>query len=985
MKTALLRPGFANRLTKSLEGETFFDAFSRGRYSTDASIYQVTPLGVAVPKTIADVSAALKLAHEEGIAVTARGGGTSQCGQTVNESLVLDTSKYLNRILELDIDGRRAVVEPGVVLDELNRTLKPYGLWYPVDISTSSRATLGGMASNNSCGGRSLRYGTMRDNVLSLDAILANGKSLHFGPVSRDLEGLEETRSDKDLFRDLLELGDREAGEIAKRFPNVPRRVGGYNIDALTPECTKDNKSNNLAHLMVGSEGTLGFFTRIELKLSPLPEHKVMGVCHFADFYQAMDATQHLVALKPMAVELVDRTMIDLARDIAMFRPTLDAIVQGDPQALLIVEFSEAGHDENLQKLRDLADTMAEHGFAFSHTGAKWGGVVDVAEPDLQTALTEVRKSGLNIMMSMKQEGKPVSFVEDCAVPLADLADYTDRLTRIFESHGTRGTWYAHASVGCLHVRPVLNLKLEKDVRAMRAIVEDAFAMVREYKGSHSGEHGDGIVRSEFHAAMFGQRIVSAFETVKQRFDPDNLFNPGRIVHPPKMDDRSLFRYGPDYQVETFATALDWSAYPGAGDGFQGAVEMCNNNGACRKLAGGAMCPSYRATRNERDLVRGRANSLRLAISGQLGPDALTSQDMQDTMKLCVSCKACKRECPTGVDMAKMKIEVQAARVKKHGLSLHERLVAYLPHYAPIAGKMPWVLNLRDQLPGLAKLSEWIGDFDARRSLPKWKRPFQGSSQNLPQTGSSAEVVLWIDTFSRYFDPQTAEAALTVLDAAGLKVHLVDAADGKRPLCCGRTFLSAGLVDEARAEARRTADALLPYARKNIPILGLEPSCLFTFKDEFSSLLPPEDAALLGENAMLIEEFLADADSKGTLSWTLLPLHRPIVLHGHCHQKAFASLGAVQKTLQMIPDAEISTIESSCCGMAGAFGYHRETYDVSIEMAELALLPAVRTAPDKALVVADGTSCRHQISDGTDREAVHVVHILKMALDGHPK
>lgn len=974
MKTTLLRPGLANKLRGAVEGEVLFDTFSRGRYATDASIYQVEPVGIVVPRTIDDVSAALALAREEGVGVTARGGGTSQCGQTINETLIVDTSKHLNRILELDIEGRRAVVEPGVVLDELNRALKPYGLWYPVDISTSSRATIGGMTSNNSCGGRSLRYGTMRDNVLSLDAVLADGRSLHFGPVARDLSGLNETRADAGLFRDLLSLGETEADEIARRFPDVPRRVGGYNIDALVP----NGAENNLAHLMVGSEGTLGFFTRIELKLSPIPVQKVMGVCHFGSFYQAMDATRHLVALGPMAVELVDRTMIELARDIAMFRPTLDTIVRGDPDALLIVEFSETDAAANLHKLRDLADVMEQRGFAFSHGGDTWGGVVDVVEPSLQSALTEVRKSGLNIMMSMKQEGKPVSFVEDCAVPLPDLADYTDRLTKIFEQHGTRGTWYAHASVGCLHVRPVLNLKLEKDVKAMRAIAEEAFAMVREYKGSHSGEHGDGIVRSEFHEAMFGQRIVSAFGRIKNRFDPAGLFNPGRIVDPPKMDDRSLLRYDPDYRVPDFATHLDWSAYPGAGGGFQGAVEMCNNNGACRKLAGGAMCPSYRATRNERDLVRGRANSLRLAMSGQLGNDALTSEAMQETMGLCVSCKACKRECPTGVDMAKMKIEVQAARTAKFGLGLHDRLVAYLPRYAPLAGRMPWLFNLRDTVPGLAWLSERVAGFDRRRSLPQWRKPFAGSS--MTGSGAEKEAVLWIDTFNRYFEPETVAAACDVLEAAGIAVTLVDAADGKRPLCCGRTFLSAGLVDEAREEARRTADALLPFARRGIPILGLEPSCLFTFRDEFASLLPPEDAESLSNSAMLIEEYLAREADADRLDWQLEPIRRPVGLHGHCHQKAFAAMDAVEKTLRLIPDIDLTIIESSCCGMAGAFGYHRDTYDVSLQMAELSLLPAVRNAAAQTLLVADGTSCRHQIHDGAKREARHVVHILRLAL-----
>src|SRR5438874_2609156 len=659
-------PGLERRLKAEQAGEVLFDRFTRGRYATDASHYQVMPLGVVLPRTIAQAERALAVARAEGVSVTARGGGTSQCGQTINSTLIIDCSKYLDRLVEVDAAGRRCVVEPGIVLDELNRRLKPTGLWFPVDISTASRATIGGMVGNNSCGARSLRYGNTRENVISVDAVLADGAAAHFGPAAPDLSDIPAASPLRPLARDLFALGAREANEIAVRFPKVQRRVGGYNLDALTP----GRNDLNLAHILVGSEGTLGFSTKIELKLSPLLGRRAVGACHFGSFYQAMDAAQHIGKLAPIAVELVDRTMIALARDIAMFRPTLEAFVRGDPEAVLLVEFAEDDWDENLRRLKQLSALMGDLGFAWDKSGPQWGGVVEVLDAKLQAAITDVRTAGLNIMMSMKEEGKPVSFVEDCAVPLMCLADYTSRLTEIFEKHGTRGTWYAHASVGCLHVRPVLNLRQEKDVKAMRTIAEEAFAMVRDYKGSHSGEHGDGIVRSEFHEFMFGKRLVEAFEEVKDKFDPQGLFNPGKIVRAPKFDDRDKFRYGPDYRAQEIQTQLDWSAYPGAGNGFQGAVEMCNNNGACRKTVGGVMCPSYRVTREERDVTRGRANSLRLAITGQLGPDALTSDEMAETMKLCVSCKACRHECPTGVDMARMKIEVQAARAAKHGHSL---------------------------------------------------------------------------------------------------------------------------------------------------------------------------------------------------------------------------------------------------------------------------------------------------------------------------
>jgi FAD/FMN-containing dehydrogenase/Fe-S oxidoreductase len=977
----LLVPGLERRLKAEISGDVAFDRFTRGRYATDASHYQMMPLGVVAPRSIEEADRAIAIAREDGVTVLARGGGTSQCGQTVNHSLVIDCSKYLNRVLDLDVEGRRCVVEPGIVLDDLNRRLKPHGLWFPVDISTASRATIGGMAGNNSCGARSLRYGNTRENVLSIDAILADGRRAHFGPAAADLSDVPPSSPLHGLAGDLLALGRCEANEVLARFPQVQRRVGGYNLDALLP----GRNDLNLAHILIGSEGTLGFSTAIELKLSPVLGRRAVGACHFGRFYEAMEAAQHIVKLKPIAVELVDRTMIALARDIAMFRPTLEAFVRGEPDAVLLVEFAEEEWDENLRRLAQLSALMGDLGFAWDKSGPRWGGVVEVTDAGLQAAITDVRTAGLNIMMSMKEEGKPVSFVEDCAVPLEHLAEYTARLTEVFEKHGTRGTWYAHASVGCLHVRPVLNLRLDKDKAAMRAIAEEAFAFVREYKGSHSGEHGDGIVRSEFHAQMFGPRLVRAFEEVKDRFDPAGLFNPGKIVRAPKFDDRNYFRYGPGYHGEQLATELDWSAYPGTGGGFQGAVEMCNNNGACRALAGGVMCPSYRVTRDEKDVTRGRANTLRLAVTGQLGPDALTSDEMAETLKLCVSCKACRRECPTGVDMARMKIEVQAARAKKSGLSLHDRLVGYLPRYAPYAARLAWLMNLRDVVPGAAKLSEAIAGFSARRSLPRWRSDWMRDSELADGRGEGGELVLFADTFNRYFERENLDAARAVLTAGGYRVHLAAPADGSsRPLCCGRTFLSIGKVDEARREAERVLAALDPFLARGVPVVGLEPSCLLGFRDEVPAIIRDERARRLSAQAMLLEEFLAREAEAGRLSLPLAPLPGRALVHGHCHQKSFGAFPPVETVLKLVPELSVETIESSCCGMAGSFGYDAETIDVSLAMGELSLLPAVRKAPESALIVADGTSCRHQIKDRAGRAALHVARVLAMSLDGAP-
>ena len=946
------------RLRAHLQGEVLFDAFSRGRYATDASIYQIEPVGVVVPKSREDAAASIAIAREEGVPVLPRGGGTSQCGQTVARALVIDCSKYLDRVISVDVEGQRVRVEPGVVLDRLNRLLRKDKLFFPVDPSTASRATIGGMTANNSCGSRSLRYGNMVHNVRGVDALLADGTTAWFGEVPGNFDDNAMPERYRDLVRRMRALHRREADEIERRFPKVLRRVGGYNIDTIDGDGS--HGGHNMARLLVGSEGTLAFFNEIELELQPIPAHRVLGICHFPSFYSAMASTRRIVDLGPSAVELVDRTMIELSREIPMFRAVVDRFVQGEPAAILLTEFAGDDSPENLRRLKALVELMAELGFP--------GAVVEAVNPAFQQAVWEVRAQGLNIMMSMKGDGKPISFLEDCAVRLEDLADYTERLTRIFEKHGTYGTWYAHASVGCLHVRPVLNVKQELEVKKMRAIAEEAFAMVREYKGSHSGEHGDGLVRSEFHEAMFGRRMVSAFEEVKDTFDPDGLFNPGKIVRPSRMDNRGLFRFKPEYRQLPIDTALDWSEW----GGFAAAAEMCNNNGACRARDAAVMCPSYRATGDEQHLTRGRANTLRLALSGQLGPEALVSENMRETMALCISCKGCKRECPTGVDMARMKIEFLHHYRRHHRLSARDRLIAYLPRYAPYAAHIAPIMNLRNRVPLLAGLGEWLFGLSASRKLPQWStRPYRGIS-----SGTGREVVLLVDTFNRYFEPENARAAERVLIRAGYRVVIADPTNG-RPLCCGRTFLAAGLVDEARREARRMLSTLAPHVAAGTPIVGLEPSCLLTLRDEFPAILPGEETKALAQRAKLFEEFVDSEHSAGRFQLPLAPMEgRTALLHGHCHQKAFATIGAAVKALQLIPGLTVETFDSTCCGMAGSFGYEAEHHEMSLKIGELGVLPKMRGAPPEALLAANGTSCRHQIADAIGREARHLVRML---------
>jgi FAD/FMN-containing dehydrogenase/Fe-S oxidoreductase len=978
------------RLAAETRGEVLFDDASRGRYATDASLYQVVPAGIFVPRDDADVAAAIGIARELGVPLLPRGAGSSQCGQTTGTGLVVDTSKHLRKLLAFDPEKMTAVVEPGLVLDALNAQLKPHGLWFPVDVSTSAQATLGGMAGNNSCGSRSIAYGNMVHNVLGIDAWLSDGSAVSLGPVAT--LGPQE-RAVADFVRGLAAA---HRAEIETRWPKVLRRVGGYNLDIFEPQSERPytvDGSVNLAHLLVGSEGTLAWTRKLTLKLAPLPGHKVLGIVNFASFHAAMDSARHLVELGPTAVELVDRTMIELARENPAFRATIDAALIGAPAAILLVEFSGDDRSALLRKLEDLVALVGDLGLP--------GAVVEVADETKQKALWDVRKAGLNIMMSLKGDGKPVSFIEDCAVPLEHLAEYTDALTEVFTRHGTRGTWYAHASVGTLHVRPILDMRRDGAVK-MRAIAEEASALVRRFKGAYSGEHGDGLCRGEWIAWQFGPAIDAAFRAIKNHLDPIGLFCPKRIVDPPKMDDASLFRYPPGYRTIALKPVFDWSAWnvandprteqittPGSGDdpsgGLAKAVEMCNNNGHCRKFDAGTMCPSFRVTRDEQHLTRGRANTLRLALSGQLeGLDAgspLASDAVDAALDLCVGCKGCKRDCPTGVDMARMKLEATAQRKARHGHTARDRLIAALPDFASAASRLPWLANLRNRSPALARLGErWLG-VSARRSLPRWRRdtfwrvaPSLGLADRATALAAAKAVVLFVDTFNGSFETENAVAAVRVLQAAGYMVHAAERPGGGA-VCCGRTYLAAGMPDRAKAKARELLDALMPFAERGIGIVGLEPSCLFTLRDEMLVMGLGAAAERVARQAFLLEEFIVRESLAGRMALHLRAAGRPILVHGHCHQKAFGAMPAVLEALKLIPGARPSLIESSCCGMAGSFGYEAEHHDISMQMAELSLLPAIRNAPD-ALIVADGTSCRHQIADGSARQAQHVARVL---------
>ena len=1000
----------AKRLAQETRGELLFSPADRGRYATDASIYQVSPVGAFVPTCAQDISKAIDICRDMAVPIVARGGGTSQCGQTVGAGLVIDHTKHMRRVLAIDVDARSVTVEPGMVLDHHNAQLKPHGLWYPVDVSTSAQATLGGMAGNNSCGSRSIAYGNMVHNVLGTTVWTSDGQTLELGNYEKS-SGAARALGDfvKNLSTQLLP-------EIQSQWPKVLRRVGGYNLDIFHNQNEKpytQDSSVNLAHLLVGSEGTLALTQSLTLKLSELPRAKVLGVVNFESFYKAMDSAQHIVKLGPCAVELVDRTMIELSLQNPAFAPTIRTALIGAPAAILLVEFAGNSKAEILPKIKQLVELMGDLGLPST--------VVEMTDDAPQKNLWEVRKAGLNIMMSLRGDGKPVSFIEDCAVPLESLAEYTSALTEVFARHGSRGTWYAHASVGTLHVRPILDMRRE-GASKMRQIGEEAAALVKKYKGAYSGEHGDGLCRGEWIEWQFGPKINEAFKAIKQHLDPINLLCPARMVGTseqpvPRMDDSRLMRYPsgaagePAYRVIPLKPELDWSAWnvqndpvtelttaPGTGgdpaEGFAKAAEMCNNNGHCRKFDAGTMCPSYRVTRDEQHLTRGRANTLRLALSGQLGADGLASEAVHEAMDLCVGCKGCKRDCPTGVDMAKMKVEFLHHYKAKHGHTFKDKLIAKLPDYAALASQFAPLLNLRDKIPGMPWLSEKLLGLSAQRSLPQWRSDTYWKHAAMPGNAAATReavlaaakpVVLFVDTFNGYFESENAISALKILNVSGYTSYIATKTrvnDGKA-LCCGRTYLASGMVNEAREKLRELVAELLPFAQKGIAIVGLEPSCLLTLRDEALVMGLGDDAVLVAKHALLLEEFLAREAKAGqleALKAALKPCAQPILLHGHCHQKAFDAVSPIMEVLKLIPNAKPELIESSCCGMAGSFGYEASHYAVSMQMAELSLLPAVRKQPG-AIVVADGTSCRHQVRDGAQREAIHVARLLAQQLD----
>jgi FAD/FMN-containing dehydrogenase/Fe-S oxidoreductase len=960
------RRTLVQHLRRHIRGEVRFDPIARRLYSTDASVYQIEPLGVVIPRTVADVLTTVQVAAEMHIPLTARGGGTSLSGQSIGPGIILDCSKYLDAILNIDPAARVARVQPGVVLDQLNRELAAHGLQFGPDVATASRANLGGMIGNNSAGARSIIHGKTIDHVRRLDVVLADGSRAVFSPVTaaewdrraagRSLEGA--------IYRSVRRIVQENAAEIRRRFPRIMRRVSGYNLDALLDE-VHGARSVGLERLVVGSEGTLAVVIEAELNLVPRPRVRGLLVPHFASLAAAMDAVAACLEFGPSALELLDGMLLDLARGNLSLKDTM-AAVQGRPAALLMVEFS----GDDAAEVTDRVDRLGRRLDGVPGLTA----VVPALDPALRDPLWNLRRAAMPLLLGRHGDRKPVTFVEDTAVVPARLPEFVARFRELLRQHGTEGAFYGHASVGCLHIRPMLNLKDPADVARMRRITEAVTDLVLEFGGALSGEHGDGLARSEWNRKMFGPVVYEAFRQIKHAFDPHHLLNPGRIVDAPAMTDH--LRYGPRYAPAEPATVFDYRRQ----EGLVRSVELCNGSGVCRKRHGGTMCPSFRATRDEKDNTRGRANALRLALSGAQPHRELRSRWLYEVLDLCLMCKACKAECPSNVDLAKLKAEFLHFYYRGRPRPLGHLLLSRIHRLNRLGALAAPLVNWLQQRRTLRWLLEKAAGIDRRRSLPPlhadhFRRWFAGHTP-APSAGRYGRVLLLDDCFTTFQEPAIGEAAVQVLERAGYTVELAGLA------CCCRPMVSKGFLTQARELIQVQLPRLTRRLADGLPLLGLEPSCLLTLTDEWPELLPGQDTRRVAAAADLADNWLVKQAQAGRcdLEWRAAVFPpRKCLLHGHCHQKALLGVNETVAALRLIPGLEVVALDAGCCGMAGSFGYEKEHYELSVAIAGLELLPALKAEPE-ATIVAPGTSCRHQIRDLAGRRALHPLEVLASAL-----
>ncbi len=963
-------------LEGKLDGEVRFDTVSRALYATDASVYQIHPLGVVVPKSREDLVRVVDICRRHRCPLTMRGGGTSQAGQAIGSGVIVDTSKYLNRLLEVSVEERWARIEPGIVLDELNAALRSHGLRFAPDISTASRATVGGMMANNSAGARSVLYGKTVDHVLEQHVILSDGSVAHFRPLdASELDAMcAGTSLEASCYREVRRTAQRCADEIERRYPKVIRRVGGYNLDAFV----HSDRPFNLARLIVGSEGTLGIVVEAKVALVPLPKAKAVLAIQFADLLEALAATPTILKHGPSAVEVMDGFILDHTKQSPALHRLRETFIDGDPAALLCVEL----YDDRAENLPPRLEAL-ERDLSARRFGYRYHRAIDLPA---QAAIWSIREAALGLSMAMKGDAKSLSFVEDTAVTPEKLRDYIERFLALVRAHGTHAGVYAHASVGCLHVRPVVDLKTEDGVRQFEAIASASADLVLEFGGSLSGEHGDGLVRSPFMEKMFGPALYQAFRHIKHTFDPDGIFNPGKIVDAPPI--ASNLRYGSTYRAAQPATFFDYGEH----GGLAGAVEMCSGLGACRKTLDGTMCPSYMATREETHVTRGRANVLRLAMAGQIGDADLADETVREALDLCLECRACKAECPVSVDVARFKSEFLAGYWQRHGTPLRARVLGHVHHLSRWGSRFAPLSNAIVRSAPARWLNERLAGVDRRRMPPAWtsntfSRQFQGRGGTRPASPkrfreggsrhSDASVTIFNDTFTNYYNPAIGMAGTDVLERLGIDVDLAP------NTCCGRPLISQGLLAAAERQAAANTDRLYALAANGRALVFFEPSCLSAIREDVPSLLRGDAqrrARVVADRAVLFEEVVASTLDGDATGLRLATGPSRILLHGHCHQKAMGKLAPAKALLGRIPGSTLVDLDAGCCGMAGSFGYMADHFDVSRAIGERRLLPAARGLKDDEVLVASGVSCRHQVSDFTGKRALHPAELIRSLL-----
>ncbi len=943
-------------LRKRVDGEVRFDTYSRILYSTDASIYQIQPRGVVIPKSVGDVQATVEIAYKHKIPIVPRGGGTSLVGQSIGDGIIIDFSKYMNRVLEVNREEQWARIQPGVVLDQLNSHVAADGLFFGPDVATSSRANLGGLIGNNSSGARSIVYGKTIDHVLETSVLLSDGTPAVFKAIPDELQQDEARKSGllAAIYSSLPEIIARNRDEIEKRYPKILRRVAGYNLDAFT-----NSKPFDLSKLLVGSEGTLGVLTEAKVNLVPQPKERVLGVIHFHDLFSALEAVNSILEFKPSAVELIDDAIIRPTRQTMEYARRM-TFVEGEPRALLLVEFQGESKAQVKTHLQKLVSALSRNKIGYAH--------VQAVEPWQQADVWTIRKAGLGLLLGTREARRPIGFVEDTAVAPEKLAQYIGEFDQVIREHETEACYYAHASVGLLHIRPLLNLRSRTDLQHMQSIADRVSDLVLKYGGAFSGEHGDGLARSAFNEKMFGPQLYEAFREVKRLFDPKNILNPGKIVEAQSLTENLRVSDEAPVEVSTF---LDFSKE----QGFFTAVEMCNGNGVCRKRDTGTMCPSFMVTDEEQHSTRGRANALRAVLSGRVDISELTSKNMYEVFELCIACKGCKGECPTNVDMAKIKYEFLYQYHQKHGLPLRDRMFGHIETLSKLGSATAPLSNwMLGTLPMRWLLQQGLA-INCKRTLPHFvsqpfERWFKRRMSSAKSSGDRPKVALFHDTFMNYNYPHIGMAAVQVLEAAGYEVILTN------KKCCGRPFISKGMLRQARECARHNVENLAALAEAGIPIIGCEPSCILTFREEYPDMLRDQRADFLAKNTFLMEEFILSQHKAGKLDLPLKEAQLPLLLHGHCHAKALVGIEPTVAMLKLIPQAQLEVVDSGCCGMAGSFGFEKEHYQISLAMGRRKLFEAIESGDSERQVVAAGVSCRQQIEHGTGRQAKHPVEVM---------